>query len=109
MSNISDQITFKPEKGDIVARGPSEFYSITETLNDIWDVGLLQPALDTIAGKRPFPYWTGGDSMEIQVEADGTWFREQEDWRHTEGIKLSNEDTRKVISRFIEARKKLES
>ncbi|HEU5122078.1 MAG TPA: hypothetical protein VFT59_04480 [Candidatus Saccharimonadales bacterium] len=109
MLNILDQITFKVEKNDIVAVGPSELNSITETLNDIWAVSLWQSALDTIAGKKPFPYWTGGDSMEIQVEEDGTWFREQEGWRHSDGIKLSNEETEKLISRFIEAKEKLES
>ena len=45
--------------------------------------------------------------MEVQVEADGTWFREQEDWRHTEGIKLSNQDAREIMERFMEAQRKV--
>jgi hypothetical protein len=112
MSNILDQITFKLEKNEVVAQ-PTPAYTteagpIIETLNELSnDESIWQPALDTIDGKRPFPYWFGADSMEVYVEKDGTWFRDQTEPPHTE-TKLSNQEARELISRFMEAGKRLE-
>lgn len=113
-TNIPAQIFFKVIDDDIEVAIPKtalKLQPIAETLNDIgawsWEE-LWQPALDTLDGKRPYPYWTGGDSMEIKIEEDGTWFREQEEWRHGDGIKISNKDAREIISRFIKAYKAIE-
>jgi hypothetical protein len=47
--------------------------------------------------------------MEVYVEKDGTWFRDQGEPRHTYGTKLSNPDARELIERFMEAERKLKS
>ncbi len=46
------------------------------------------------------------DSMEVTIESDGTWFREQEEWRRSDGAKLPNKEAKKLLSRFIEAEKR---
>jgi hypothetical protein len=107
-----DEFTFKVINDDIEVSVPKErreLWPIAETLNEIPAVDLWQGALDTLDGKRPFPYWTGGDSMEVQVEEDGTWFREQEEWRHNDGTKVSNKDAREIINRFVEAYKAIDT
>lgn len=109
MSSILDQITFKLEKNEVVATGTPqrtpEAGPVIETLNELSnDASVWQPAIDTIDGKRPFPYWFGADSMEVSVEKDGTWFRDQTEPPHT-ATKLSNQEARELISRFIEAGK----
>ena len=106
--NIANQINFKETDGEITAVAPVELQPIAETLNDIgawaWEE-LWQPALDTLNGKRAFPYWTGGDSMEIRIEEDGTWFREQDADQQSNGIKISNQDAKLIIERFLQAYK----
>jgi hypothetical protein len=112
-TNIPDQIYFKVVDDDIEVSVPKtapKLRFIAETLNDIgawaWEE-LWQPALDTLDGKRPYPYWTGGDSMEIKIEEDGTWFRDQQHYEGR-GIKIPNKDAREIISRFVEAYKAIE-
>jgi hypothetical protein len=88
--------------------GPREFLPVIETMNDVGVGGIesdwneIELALD-----GDIPYWTGGDSMEINVEPDGTWFREQEGMRHSEGTKLPNDAVKRLFTRFVEASKQV--
>jgi|SRR6266542_762674 len=88
---------------------PSELVDVLEALNDLgarflmsqWDA--IRSALD---GEGKLPFRLASDSMEVTIESDGTWFREQEEWRRSDGAKLPNKEAKKLLSRFIEAEKR---
>lgn len=118
--DLLDQITFEEKSYKLMnggtgyyltVHGPAEINDVIETLNDLsaqlfvmqWDD--MSAALD---GDGRLPYWTGGDSMEVTIGADGTWFREQPEWRHREGTKLPNQAAKQLFERYMAAEKALQ-
>lgn len=101
MQSIAEHINFKIVNNELIVHAPRQYYAIVDSFEDFGDFpDLWQKALDTLNGKRPFPYWTGGDSCEIHVTQDGTTFGVQPEFAG-ERLTIPNQDAKQIIKTYL--------
>ncbi len=96
------QVTFRRSWGKTVeTSGPSELYSLVAAFGEFNTPDYIEEITEAMDGKEPLPHYMEFDSMEIVIEEDYVLFQEQEDWRHADSIKLTYEQTRELVERFM--------